>query len=201
MARDQRQSMVHRNMHDDPAGDSLLGLQRSDHTEEIATRNSIVQLPSKGVPPEGSGGFHEAGNILRDRYHSVQLTTPQPAVQKYNHPLRSHRWEPRTWKLVPFDVEETSPHVPRPGIYASISYFQHPDAPSSSVGISSTLNQHIRMIGTRSNDVVQKHVPQNAPARCPSRFPGDLSMLRQPPLYVSGGGREQFDLGELMPTV
>jgi hypothetical protein len=51
----------------------------------------------------------------------------------------------RAWKSVQLEVDEISPHDPRPGIHASMSYFRYALAPSSSVGISNTLctNQHM----------------------------------------------------------
>jgi len=50
-------------------------------------------------------------------------------------------WRRRDWKSVQLEREETSPQPPRPGIHASMSYFRNALAPSSSEGISNTL-QH-----------------------------------------------------------
>lgn len=53
---------------------------------------------------------------------------------------RSDSWKVNIGQRGDGDNERlTSPHLPRPGIQASMSYFRYADAPNSSVGISSTL--------------------------------------------------------------
>lgn len=51
----------------------------------------------------------------------------------------------------------TSPHLPRPGIHASMSYFRYAEAPSSSVGMSSTLHTVISVKSLEPQHSTYRH--------------------------------------------